>query len=307
MNEKLSVFLDTDIGSDVDDVGAIALMHELSKYTGIPIIGMTHCTSSPYGVGCMDVLNRLYDMPNIPIGILKKPGFMDGSNGIRNHIYSQYLTEHWPNRVADGQDIPDARDVLRDVLAAQPDHSVILVTIGFFTNLAMFVSQPEDLALVERKVHHLVSMAGCFVDDPSNKEIPRVEWNVLMDVPSAQAVMNVWPTPIDFAPFETGLPIITGVNWHGITEDNPLRKAYAIHSPNGRNSWDLTAVWSAMMPIHPWFTWKTGTVTMAPDGQTMLSEEPDGMHRVLALAEYPAKIAEMLDEWMAGARGEDTV
>jgi hypothetical protein len=282
----------------VDDAGALALLHELSIHTGVPVLAVTHCTSSPYGCGCIDVINRAYGRPDIPIGLLQKPGFLDGSDGSKTHVYSRYLTEHYPNRFEGGALAPDAVEVMRDALSAQPDGSVHLVAIGPMPNLADFIAKREDRALIARKVARLIVMAGCCEEGDG---LPRVEWNVEMDVPSARVVLRDWPTPIDFAPFETGLPVITGVAWHDMPEDHPVRKSYALHSPKGRNSWDLTAVWAALMPLEPYFYWEVGTVTMEADGQTLFAPDPNGRMRVLKLKQDPSAVAEALDAWMTGA------
>jgi inosine-uridine nucleoside N-ribohydrolase len=64
---------------------------------------------------------------------------------------------------------PDALKLLRRLLAAQPDGSVTLVQVGYFSNFAALLDTPADeisplkgVELVRRKVKLLSVMAGAF-------------------------------------------------------------------------------------------------------------------------------------------------
>lgn len=289
--KAFSVFFDTDIGPDVDDVGALALLNVLANEEGFPILGVTHCTSNPYGAACIDIVNRAYGNPDIPIGTLKKTGFLE--DGQR---YNRPLAERYPHRFADGTAAPDAVEVMRAALKDQPDRSVIMIAVGPLTNIAAFIAEEADRALIRQKVIRLVAMAGCFSEEPG---APRVEWNVEMDVEAARFVVEHWPTPMDFSPFETGVPVMTGVLWHDMPEEHPVRKAYALHSPKGRNSWDPVTVWAAVRgeSRHLSFT-PCGDVAMTPDGRTEFTESPEGRFRVLRLVEEPQALGELLDAWI---------
>ncbi|HML48319.1 MAG TPA: nucleoside hydrolase, partial [Clostridia bacterium] len=263
---------------------------------GFSILGVTHCTSNPYGAACADVINRAYGNFDIPIGTLQKPGFLE--DGQR---YNRPLAERYPHRFAGGAAAPDAAEVMRAALKDQPDQSVVLIAVGPLTNAASFIVQEVDRDLIRRKVIRLVAMAGCFSDKPG---MPGVEWNVEMDVGAARFVVDNWPTPVDFSPFETGAPVMTGVHWHGMPEDHPVRRAYALHSPNGRNSWDPATVWAAVMGDSEYFAFTPrGDVAMDSNGRTAFAENPDGRFRVLRLVGDPQEAGKLLDAWIAGANG----
>jgi pyrimidine-specific ribonucleoside hydrolase len=70
--------------------------------------------------------------------------------------------------------VENAVTLYRRVLAHQRDHSVVIITTGFLTNLADLLQSPADSLdnrdgkqLVKQKVKKLVSMAGRF---PQGKE-----------------------------------------------------------------------------------------------------------------------------------------
>ena len=66
----VKIILDTDMGPDCDDAGALALLHKLEKLGEAEILAVMHCTSSIWGPGCIDAINTYYKRPDIPIGTL---------------------------------------------------------------------------------------------------------------------------------------------------------------------------------------------------------------------------------------------
>ncbi len=51
--ERRRILLDTDIGPDCDDAAALALCILYARETGSELLGVMHCTSSPWGVGAI--------------------------------------------------------------------------------------------------------------------------------------------------------------------------------------------------------------------------------------------------------------
>lgn len=96
--------------------------------------------------------------------------------------WTEELPSRFPHKVESASQAEDAVSVYRRVLNAQPDTSVVVVTVGFFTNLKDLLESGPDAdsplsgkELVAAKVKRLVSMAGYF---PEGKE-----FNVMMDAP----------------------------------------------------------------------------------------------------------------------------
>src|SRR5690554_1733170 len=67
----IKVILDTDIDSDVDDVGAVAMLHTLADHQVIEILGMIVTSDDKHSPSCIDALNHYFGRPNIPIGVEK--------------------------------------------------------------------------------------------------------------------------------------------------------------------------------------------------------------------------------------------
>lgn len=72
------VILDTDMGSDCDDVGALALLHEYANKGDTEILGVIYSSGAvPYGAGVIDAINRYYNHSDVPIGANYDTSFGD--------------------------------------------------------------------------------------------------------------------------------------------------------------------------------------------------------------------------------------
>ncbi|MCI5126449.1 MAG: hypothetical protein D3925_18710, partial [Candidatus Electrothrix sp. AR5] len=136
------LILDTDLSSDVDDVGAVALLHGLADQGKVQILAMQISSGDPWSVPCLDALNTWFGRPDIPIGMVKGKAVRHESK------YTRAIAEEFPNKSRVGVDgyvdTPDAVALYRRILHEQPDHAVTLVTIGYLTNLANLLQSKTD-------------------------------------------------------------------------------------------------------------------------------------------------------------------
>ncbi|MCQ6561504.1 nucleoside hydrolase [Paenibacillus mendelii] len=296
MMNPVRVILDTDIGPDCDDVAALSILHALADQGEAEIIGVTHCTSNPWGAGCIDAINRYHGRPDIPVGTLNETGFLDEAIHCK---FNRHLAENYPNRYADGAGVPDAVDLLRELLAKEADQSVVFIAIGPLRNLLHLMQSIPDRhsdldgsELIRRKVERLVVMGGAF---PSGKE-----WNFEMCPASAQYVTEHWPTPIMFSGFEIGEHILTGGPL--ITEapiDSPVRDAYEryLGETKVRNSWDLTAVLYGVRGLRDYWEAVTGGhVQVEAGGENSWQASEDRGHSYLKQRMEPELLRDLLDE-----------
>ncbi len=243
-----TVILDTDIGPDCDDVGALVTLIHYAKQYGFPIAGICNCTSNRAGCGAIDAVCRYCGIETPAIGQWHHPGFADDPPC---HKYNDALAERFSPAYADGTlAVEDEVTFYRRLLAAAPDDGVMLITIGMFNDLAALLRSPADkwspldgTALVKAKVHALVSMAATL---PQGRE-----YNVVMDYTAAKTVFLTWPTPIYLSDFHIGWQISTGfshITSPADIEASPLSLAYHLYTQGrpehvGDNaSYDLTAV-----------------------------------------------------------------
>ena len=200
------VLLDTDIGPDCDDAGALAILHAMANLGEVNILGIACCTSSEWGAPCIDVINTYYGRPDIPIGTLKDAGFLASA---ADEQYNKSIAQNFPNSLQSGKNAPDAVKMYRTILSKQPDASVTFITLGPLRNIKYLLNSTADefsplngVDLIAKKVKLLVTMGGAY---PNGSE-----WNFTQDITASQLLLDTWPTPIIFSGFEIGNPIMTG-------------------------------------------------------------------------------------------------
>lgn len=272
--EPVRIILDTDIGPDCDDAGAIAVLNALADNGEAEILGIMCCTSSPWGAPCIDAINTYYGRPNIPIGTYKKKGFLDKSK------YDIHVAKEFPNSLKNGENAPNAKDLYREILSEQADKSVVICAIGPLNNLSDLLKTNSDkysalngLKLVKAKVKLLVIMGGVFPDGLS--------WNFQQDGPAAKKVTDEWPSPIIFSGREIGLVVKTGNRLYTETpESNPVRRAYELWTGGtDRPSWDQTAVLCAVRGTsNCWTASNRGRCVTESDGYNKWHDDAGGKH-----------------------------
>ena len=289
--QPVRLILDTDIGPDYDDVGAMTIMHALADSGEVKILATVACNKDERVVPCIEVMNTWFGRKGIPVGAPKDYFAPDITTWLHRTDWPGFLTRHFAHATPATSAAPSAVEVYRRVLSRQPDGSVTICTLGFFCNLkALLESGPDEWsnlsgkALVERKVKLLVSMAGGF---PKG-----YEFNVFCDAAAARVVADEWPSPIVFSGFEIGVQIFTGNAVRDADEGSqlsPTRAAYTLalsedDRPLGRDSWDQTAMLVAIRGCAPYFTLRHGRMTVDAKGNNTWRDDPQGQHAYLVLA-----------------------
>jgi inosine-uridine nucleoside N-ribohydrolase len=290
--ELASIIFDTDMGPDYDDVGAIALLHAFADSGKCRILA-TMASNRYEGIAAvLNVFNTYFKRPGIPIGVAggKAPDIRD------NQHWTDSILARYPHRIKRNADAQDAVTLYRVILSQQPDHSVTIVTVGFFSNLAGLLKVPGGTELVKRKVKLLVSMAGGFPG-------PFREFNVYTDAAASAMVARDWPTPILFSGFEIGekikcgLPLIHNTAIH----HSPVKDVFRISIPQaaedaqGRMSWDETAVLVAIAGPSPWYHVQHGTMSVDAKGGNTWKDAGDGRHAHLVAVVPPANVQKEID------------
>ena len=293
--EPVRLIFDTDICGDCDDVLALGMIHALQSRGVCRLLAVTISVDHRLVAPFVDAVNTFYERGDIPIGVVGKGGVVEKS-GFLSLVEAQDEGRfRYPHNSALGESARDATELLRATLAAQPDHSVTIVQVGFATNLARLIESKADALspltgrdLVERKVKLLSLMAGSF--QPIEKDQHYREYNVVKDIASFQTLAAKWPTPMVYSGFEIGIavpyPAVSIERDFGYVRHHPLAEAYIMRNPppHNRPTWDLTSVLYAVYPDRGYFDISPpGTVTVEPDGFTRFESSPQGRHRYLIL------------------------
>jgi hypothetical protein len=305
--EPPRVIIDTDLRSDVDDAGALAVVNALADHGECELIGVVASQTGPHIVAAIDAINTWYGRGSVPIGLspVDNQRFTD--------LYAPVLgnPRHFPSTQSNDT-APDSTTLYRRLLHASPDQSVKIIVIGGQTCVRLLLDSEADhegdgsiqqtgRELIERKISGLYLMAGNFVD-PNHPE-----HNINLDLEASQRVAEAWPTPIIYSGFEIGRHVMTGARLSG-PDRNPVAKAYELAPAGGVGaigssaSYDQTMVYYAIRGAYAgdtrlWNLSEPGTAAF-PNGRTVFEPDPDGRHRHLIRAADFETAAEAIEDLM---------
>src|SRR5687768_10367927 len=65
------IIFDTDMDSDCDDAGALAVLHALADRGEAEILATVASSKNPWSAPCVDAINTYYGRGDLPIGVPK--------------------------------------------------------------------------------------------------------------------------------------------------------------------------------------------------------------------------------------------
>lgn len=298
-NAPQKIIFETDMGNDVDDALALDMLMKYVEDGRIELLGISSNKRDRGSVEYLDQLTTWYGHPEIPIGYV-----VDGvpcQDAVNYALEVVEMTDSTGaplfarSHVTDNFVKPSVQ-MYRELLAAQPDSSVTVVSVGFSTNLAQLLdSKPDDISplsgrdLVASKVSRLVTMAGEFRANGDADTLKRMtEYNIVRDIPAAAKVFAEWPTPVVTSPFELGIDvpypgqsILNDFTW---ATAHPVVEAYKVYMPMpyDRPTWDLTAVLYAVEGLDGYFgISETGDIAVDGRGGTYFTPDANGTRQIL--------------------------
>lgn len=225
------IIIDTDIFSDVDDVGALAVANVLHHCGYASLEAVMINTGSKYGALAANAISTYYGNGDVPIGAIRpltNETFLD-TYYYKLGEYASKVAHNFPRTLKRAEETELPVPLYRSILASAANASVTIISIGFLTNLAeLLESEADDLStmsgfdLIGAKVKELVVMGGAY---PSG-------WEYNFgghDPQSAATVLSKWPSdvPITFSGAELGESIFSG---QGLASrappDSPVLAAY---------------------------------------------------------------------------------
>jgi len=285
--------LDTDMGCDCDDIGALAIMLNSVKKGEAELLCVTHAINNIHGLRFMENMIKRYEL-DIPVYKCAVPGFME--EGHKN-VYDFYVKPMTDNNT--NTDYKDSLKAMRKLLAE--NESVTIITIGSFVNMeALLKSEPDDISdkngieLMKEKVEAVYSMAGNFAN-PNHGE-----FNVVCCLDGARYFAENCPVPIVYSGFEVGEKILTGAHLESFSDDSYIKKGYFEYSKRTvytRPSWDPTTVYQALYPENKLFRLSDG-VSVLFDEKGLTKAADGGKDRYMILAVSHEEAAKELNKFI---------
>ena len=284
-----TVIFDTDIGSDCDDAGALAVLHALADAGELKILGVIFSSGkNRYGVGTCDAINTWYGRGDLPLGQYQGTDVGDPRNSYTQQIATD--TKRFGHDVVDKA--PDLVTVYKSLLKSQPDGSVTICTVGHPHGLVHLLRDPRGAELVRTKVRRWVAMG-------------MGGWNFQAMGMSeyCRELLDKWPMPFYISP--SGKTIKTGHRLlPGTPKDNPVRESYRLWGKgtaitDGRSSWDQLAVLFCARP--ELFTVQdAGRVEREGDGKVVWNGGIDNpLHHLITPRLSDEETARIVEELMA--------
>lgn len=298
-SEKPRIIFDTDVGGDVDDAGALAVLHALADRGDIELLAMGVVIGHDAAVPYVHAVNTWYGRPDLPIGTIK------GQAPYARDEYMVPIVAAYPHSLT-RETAPDVVNLYRRVLASQPDHSVTLITVGPATNINNLLNSSSDahspltgVELMRRKIK--VYMAG----GNGNGGLPegRCGFNYYTDLVSARGELALLPTdfPTIFAG-GSGPKLSIGSALQQARPDHIIRKSYEAYYDGvakDRYTWDqLRVLYGALPSVRDlWDPSPAGTIEVGLDSTITFTEKPD-KNRRYAYVNDLEKIRSILTELM---------
>lgn len=280
----LRVIFDTDMGNDVDDPLALDMLYKAVDRGEIILLGILSSKDTEFSPRYIDMMNTWYGYPEIPVGRVR-----DGVV-LKRDDYARAVCESglFPRSRRD-RDYGDPVTLYRRLLAESPDSSVVVVSVGFSTNLGRLLESRGDryspldgIELVKRKVKSCSVMGGSFGDKP------RDEYNIVNDIPNAKRLFALCPVPVAVVSLELGktvnypgASIETDFAWAG---KHPMVEGYKAYRkmPYDRPTWDMMSVLYVLRP-EMFGVSEPGIICVDDQGYTYFTPTPRGKHTVLTL------------------------
>ena len=299
----VKIIFDTDIDSDVDDVGALAMLHTFADHNAVEILGVIVTTEDQYAVQCTDAINHYFKRPDIPIGALKDVPLRDNSK------YTRQISQEYPHSLASYDEAEEATALYRRLLSAQPDSSVIIITVGHLSSLMnLLESGPDQYSplsgpdLIQKKVKFWSCMGGMYPEGD--------EANFIRPDPASTIVsVEKWPGQVVFSGWELGNKIITGGDYvkKSLSSESPVWRAYQLYNNfQGRPSWDQASVLYAISNSSDyWDLQKEGHLVIAEDGGNQWVAGENENQAYLVEKMKPTEVAKIIDAIMTGIYSSD--
>lgn len=282
-----AIIYDTDLGSSTDDLFGLEMLYNYHKQGRCRLLGVVVDRMGEDCAACADVMNTYFGHGELPIGLVKD-GIENPAVWIDYKALPTYtLADGSPmfqHTVEDYSSLPDGWQLYRRLLAAEPDHSVSIVSVGFVACLAQLLESVGDeyspltgVELVRQKVKCLYIQGGRF------GEADESDFNFSQGITYAQTFFRLWPSDVDiiFSPQETGQEVdytpeqvIADIDW---TDIHPIKQVYMTCNCNtGQKMWDPMAVINAVEGDSLFSLSERGLVSILPNGETPFSPSPTG-------------------------------
>lgn len=319
------LIIDTDLGFDCDDAGALALANIMMNQSELEILAVTHSVNKKIGGCAIKKINEYYHNPDIIVGVADRyainvdcffeefyEGFEQADTfqgwGEKPSFY-KLLKPLELEEECEKTEFKTATEVMAKALQNSADKEVTILCIGQANNLADMMAHEDGMELLKKKVKKIVIMCGNFSDYEGKYLCGDLLWpgefNVILDIPSSQKVFSCMEIPIYVLDFYQGWEVLTGESLRE-QKDNPVYQMY--YTFRGEklvsSSWDILALLYASEKYDNMFDCsQAGRVHIDDYGKSTF-QEGEGSHYLLTLNRTSQEYEKLIDKHYQKRRKE---
>ncbi|MEX0289052.1 MAG: hypothetical protein AB3N14_08055 [Flavobacteriaceae bacterium] len=290
------VILDTDPSADPDDVGCMAMLHNMASNGECEILAIINSTHYKQSALSISAINNFYKRSAIPIGDYK--GYAEKIESPPQN-YDYHLSRVYPRTLNTWKDALDGVALYREILASAEDKSITIAIIGTMHNFYDLLRSEGDqfsalngVELVKKKVEQVVTMGGNFIE---GKGYDRTNWGgseVLCDYTDwsclneernkmCRYVIEHCPSPFIASGWEVGCGdyynakygnVITGQNLRNLDTTHILRRSYEYHFITRGETEDISRHSNDQCALHYAIRGEGENYTAYTDGKISLSQ-----------------------------------
>ncbi len=280
---RKQIFIDTDMGSDCDDVAAVAILAHFHKLGKINLLGVSHTSANPRTVEYLDMVCRFYGYETENLAAASKEwGIGEFRDGFFDDVLDGFAY-HTPECGL------NAVQLMRKQLSNAKDATVLC--IGPLNNMSRFLdSSPDEISplsgkeILAQNVKEVVVMGGIF----DNKrydfygETFEIEYNIKLDACASKNFIENCPAKITFVEFELGYNVKTFADTVASTVETPIKRAYKLFKVASRESWDVVAALYCLFGENGYYqTSAEGECVVDDNGKTNFYKKQGSKHQYL--------------------------
>ena len=253
------IIFDTDMGSDCDDAGALALLHAYADMDQAEILGCIYSSGKvPFGAGIVQAINIQYGRGDIPVGATHENQVGDSIDKMSAEKLAKD-TAAFHNTIIHNGDAKEQTSLNRKLLVQQEKNSVTYITVGHTKGLYdLLTSEPDDISpltgaeLIKKKIKRWVALGALGAENEENHYTK--DWNFFFNGTAqyTKYLVENFPAPVYY--IDAGNNVMTGKSLKHTSPGNIVRTAYRDWLwRNGRKtlddqrpSWDMAAVYFAV-------------------------------------------------------------
>jgi inosine-uridine nucleoside N-ribohydrolase len=231
--EPIPLLVDTDIGTDIDDAFAFALLFKSPEVKVLGVTTVAGDTSARARVAAKLMAVAGGDWTHVPVyaGLAAplQPAALQPSDQLRwAHGFQSHVLH-----------LSGAVDFMEREINRSPGQVTILA-LGELTNVAALLKKDPSIA---KRIHQIVLMGGAVRQGYTVGSAPVPEWNIVCNIPAAQTVFSSG-VPLLVAPLDVTamLPLNFKDRHQVLTRLTPVTDALAL----------LYLLWVKDQPSLPW-------------------------------------------------------